>query len=213
MLLSSINIIISKSKNPIIKVDVCQINAFQLFLPSFVDLFLSVSKDSIMFDSLFLAIFAVNLKSSSLLKTTNIPSAIETKLKPPPNKIKRFQGTFFAVSQSINFSFFIPFGIKNNETDAITAMFMVILKGKKFVYNIGNDKPEIDMSSLHKSIEKSINKLIKHINVNYPKNYPQVEPQRRCPDLSKIKAELKFKNKVSLNNSIKRFYYWSQIYY
>ena len=41
------------------------------------------------------------------------------KLKPPPNKIKRFQGTFFAVSQSINFSFFIPFGIKNNKTEAI----------------------------------------------------------------------------------------------
>ena len=27
-------------------------------------------------------------------------------------------------------------------TDAITAMFLVNIKGKEFVYNIGNDKPE-----------------------------------------------------------------------
>ena len=24
-------------------------------------------------------------------------------------------------------------------------------------------------------------------NISYPKNYPQVEPQRRCPDITKIK--------------------------
>ena len=98
-------------------------------------------------------------------------------------------------------------------TDAITAMFMVILKGKKFVYNIGNDKPEINMSNLHYNIEKSIKKKVKHIYVNYPKNYPQVEPLRRCPNLSKIKKELNYKNKVSLEDSIKRFYFWSQVYY
>ena len=97
--------------------------------------------------------------------------------------------------------------------DAITAMFFVILKGDKFVYNIGNEKPEINMSNLHKNIVKSINKKVKYIYINYPKNYPQVEPLRRCPDISRVKKELQFKNKVSLVEAIKRFYRWSQIYY
>jgi len=98
-------------------------------------------------------------------------------------------------------------------TDAITAMFLVIIKGNKFVYNIGNDKPEINMSMLHKSIEKSIQKKINHKNIEYPKNYPQVEPLRRCPNISKIKEELGFKNNVGLLDSIRRFYFWTKKYY
>ena len=98
-------------------------------------------------------------------------------------------------------------------TDAITAMFLVIIKGKKFVYNIGNDKPEINMKKLYKLIKKNVPKKVNSININYPKNYPQVEPQRRCPDISKIKTELGFKNRVSINDSIRRFYNWSKTYY
>ena len=98
-------------------------------------------------------------------------------------------------------------------SDAITAMFLVIIKGNNFVYNIGTDGPEVNMSVLHKKIEKSIGKKVKSININYPKNYPQVEPQRRCPDITKIKRELNFKNRVSLIESIKRFYSWSSKYY
>ena len=98
-------------------------------------------------------------------------------------------------------------------SDAITAMLLVIIKGKKFVYNIGNDQPEINMTLLHKHIEKSIKKKIIYTNINYPKNYPQVEPLRRCPDISKIKKELNFKTRVTLSESIKRFYSWSTKYY
>ena len=98
-------------------------------------------------------------------------------------------------------------------TDAITAMFLVILKGNKFVYNIGNDSPEINMTKLYEVIKKNVPKKIKFVKINYPKNYPQVEPQRRCPDISKIKKELNFRNKVSLNDSIRRFYNWSKVYY
>lgn len=98
-------------------------------------------------------------------------------------------------------------------SDAITAMLLVIIKGNNFVYNIGNNKPEINMSKLYKTIQKCIPKKIKSININYPKNYPQVEPLRRCPDISKIKKELGFKNKVTLNDSIRRFYNWSKTYY
>ena len=92
-------------------------------------------------------------------------------------------------------------------------MFLVIIKGNKFVYNIGNDKPEINMNNLYKTIKANVQKKINYININYPKKYPQVEPLRRCPDISKIKKELNFKNRVNLKDSIKRFFYWSNIYY
>ena len=98
-------------------------------------------------------------------------------------------------------------------TDAITAMFLVIINGKNFVYNIGNSSPELNMNSLHKTMQDSLKRKIKFINVNYPNNYPKVEPQRRCPDISKIKTELNFKNKVSIKEAIKRFYRWSSTYY
>jgi len=98
-------------------------------------------------------------------------------------------------------------------TDAITAMFLVIIKGKKFVYNIGNDYPEINMSNLHKIIERNIKKKIKYKNIDYPSNYPQVEPQRRRPNINKIKKELNFKNIVTISDAVKKFYKWSKKYY
>ena len=69
------------------------------------------------------------------------------------------------------------------------------------------------MSKLYRSIQKCIPKKIKSINIDYPKNYPQVEPLRRCPDISKIKNEFGFKNKVTLEDSIRRFFNWSKKYY
>jgi len=98
-------------------------------------------------------------------------------------------------------------------TDAITAMFLVIIKGNNFVYNIGNNKPEINMAKLYKIIKSNVKEKISSTNIQYPKNYPQVEPQRRCPNIDKIKNELNFKNKVTIDNSVKRFYQWSKKYY
>ena len=98
-------------------------------------------------------------------------------------------------------------------TDAITAMFIVTLVGKNFVYNIGNNKPEVNMIKLHKLMEISLKKKIKAINISYPKNYPQVEPQRRCPDIQKLIREFRFKNKVKIVDAIKRFHNWTSRYY
>ena len=61
------------------------------------------------------------------------------------------------------------------------------------------------MQKLHKVIEKSLSRKVAYKNINYPKEYPQIEPLRRCPDISKIRKELNFKNKVSLMSSVKRF--------
>ena len=62
-------------------------------------------------------------------------------------------------------------------------------------------------------IEKSIKKKVSYKNISYPKNYPQIEPQRRCPDIQKLKNELKFSGNVSLNDAINRFYLWTKKYY
>ena len=98
-------------------------------------------------------------------------------------------------------------------TDAITAMFIVTLIGKNFVYNIGNNKPELNMNKLHKIMEASLKKKIKAVNISYPKNYPQVEPQRRCPDIQKLISEFRYQNKVKINDAIKRFHNWTSRYY
>ena len=92
-------------------------------------------------------------------------------------------------------------------------MFLIIISGNEFVYNIGNAKPELNMKKMHQLIQKSLNKKIKSKNIEYPSNYPQTEPQRRCPNITKLKKEFNFKNKVSINDAIKRFYYWSEKYY
>ena len=98
-------------------------------------------------------------------------------------------------------------------TDAITAMFIVTLVGRNFVYNIGNNKPELNMIKLHKLMETSLKKKIKAININYPKSYPQVEPQRRCPDIQKLIREFRFKNRVKIGDAIRRFHKWTSRYY
>ena len=98
-------------------------------------------------------------------------------------------------------------------TDAITAMFIVTLVGKNFVYNIGNNKPELDMNKLHKIMEVSLKKKIKSVNISYPRNYPQVEPQRRCPNIQKLISEFRYQNKVRINDAIIRFHNWTSRYY
>ena len=97
--------------------------------------------------------------------------------------------------------------------DAITAMFIVIIVGKTFVYNIGNNKPELNMNKLHKCIQTALSKKIRSINISYPKNYPQVEPQRRCPDITKLSKEFGYKNKVNILDAIKRYFKWSSRHY
>ena len=98
-------------------------------------------------------------------------------------------------------------------TDAITAMFIVTLVGKNFVYNIGNNKPELNMNELHEIMQIALKKKIKSTNISYPKNYPQIEPQRRCPDISKLLKEFNFRSKVNIKEAIVRSYYWTSKYY
>lgn len=94
-------------------------------------------------------------------------------------------------------------------TDAITAIFKVLLKGKPSeIYNIGNDSPEISMYELASIICEIVDTGVKPRRKSYPAHYPAGEPQRRCPDLTKIKKELNYEPKVDLKEGLKRSIEW-----
>ncbi len=95
-------------------------------------------------------------------------------------------------------------------TDAVTGFFKVLLNGHDGeVYNVGNDAEEINMLALAETIAEAIFNGKVHVKlISYPDNYPQDEPRRRCPDLSKIKKELGYMQKVSLREGLKRAFAW-----
>lgn len=95
-------------------------------------------------------------------------------------------------------------------TDAVTGFFKVLLRGRNGeVYNVGNDAEEINMLALAETIAEIIFNGKAHVKlISYPDNYPQDEPRRRCPDLSKIRKELGYMQKVSLKDGLKRSFEW-----
>lgn len=94
-------------------------------------------------------------------------------------------------------------------SDAIAAIFKVLILGKKGeIYNIGNDKPEVGMFELAQIIAEILKNGVKPRRKNYPQNYPAGEPQRRCPDLTKIKTQLNYSPKVDLKLGLKQTISW-----
>ncbi len=94
-------------------------------------------------------------------------------------------------------------------SDAITAIFKVLLLGKAGeVYNIGNDTPEINMYELASMICNIVGNGVKPRRKAYPQSYPADEPKRRCPNLNKIKSELKYQPKINLETGLKRSIKW-----
>ncbi len=91
--------------------------------------------------------------------------------------------------------------------DAMIGFIKVISVGKMgAIYNVGNDKEEVNMNKLANLIKIiSKDKKLKIKNINYPNFYPSNEPMRRCPDLNKIKKDTKFKPLFNLKESLKRF--------
>lgn len=94
-------------------------------------------------------------------------------------------------------------------TDGLTSIFKVLLSGKAGeVYNIGNDKPEVSMFELATIICELLDNGVKPKRIAYPGYYPAGEPQRRCPDLTKIKTELKYTPRVDLKTGIIKSINW-----
>jgi UDP-glucuronate decarboxylase len=90
----------------------------------------------------------------------------------------------------------------------------ILLDGEKpNVYNVGNPKPEISMLRLAQTIAENIDKSIDVEIVNYPSTYPQDEPNRRCPDISRIQRNLQYDPKIELLEGLARFFAWAKLNY
>ena len=93
-------------------------------------------------------------------------------------------------------------------SDSIRGFLKILFFGKSgSIYNVGNDE-EISMKEL--AIE--IKNLVCNTEIIYKKNqdkhYTTDNPQKRVPDLTKIKKELEFFPKISLDEGLKRVYAW-----
>lgn len=96
-------------------------------------------------------------------------------------------------------------------SDAIIGFMKILLDSKTpDVFNVGNPSPEISMIDLAKLIKQLINKDVEIELINYPTSYPEDEPNRRCPDISKISKELSFNPKIDLEKGLVKFFQWAK---
>jgi UDP-glucuronate decarboxylase len=94
-------------------------------------------------------------------------------------------------------------------TDAIVGFFSILVNGiEPNVYNVGNPSPEISISDLALLVRNTIGENIEIETINYPSTYPEDEPNRRCPDISRISITLDYAPQVSLDEGLKRFFGW-----
>lgn len=99
-------------------------------------------------------------------------------------------------------------------SDAVVAFLKVFLSGNNgHVYNVGSDDEEITMHQLAKKVVRILGGKAKIKKIPYPKSYPQDEPQRRRPDITKIKKDVGFRPKVDLETGISRFIEWYRYTY
>ena len=96
-------------------------------------------------------------------------------------------------------------------TDAIVAFMKILLDGKSpNVYNVGNPSPEISITKLAEKIRQKVDKNISVDIVKYPSTYPEDEPNRRCPDISRIESSLGYKPRIDLDDGLLRFFTWAK---
>jgi UDP-glucuronate decarboxylase len=93
-------------------------------------------------------------------------------------------------------------------SDFIAGVLLVLLNGNDFCYNVGNMDNEITMEKLARTVESEFGCEGLVEIVDAPAVYA-CEPQRRCPDISRIRA-LGYSPKVSLNEGLKRIRTWLQ---
>jgi len=94
-------------------------------------------------------------------------------------------------------------------TDAMRAFFrLLLLAPNGSICNVGNDE-EITVKNVAEIIKKIINKPIDiKMEKNPDPNYTVDNPQRRCPDLSKINELVGYYPKIKFENGIERLYRW-----
>ncbi len=95
-------------------------------------------------------------------------------------------------------------------TDAIIGFLKVLVDSETpNVFNVGNPSPEVSMNELAKIVLAISGRKVNAKLSDYPETYPEDEPNRRCPDISRIKKNLNFSPQVSLETGLSRFLTWT----
>jgi len=96
-------------------------------------------------------------------------------------------------------------------SDAIIGFMKILLDSKTpDVFNVGNPTPEVSMIELTEIIKKVIKEDFKVELIDYPSTYPADEPNRRCPDITRISENLGFQPKVNIEDGLARFFSWTK---
>ena len=99
-------------------------------------------------------------------------------------------------------------------TDAITGFLQVLVEVEEpDVFNVGNPTPEINMLDLVTEISKVTSRDLMLELQDYPETYPADEPNRRCPDISRLEDLVGFTPKVKLQEGLTRFFDWTKANY
>lgn len=94
-------------------------------------------------------------------------------------------------------------------SDAIVGFFKVLFSDRNGeIYNVGIDGPEINMVMLANTVSNLFGRNAPVKLVKYPDSYPADEPNRRCPDLSKIKEHVNYTPTVGLEEGLQRTAAW-----
>lgn len=96
-------------------------------------------------------------------------------------------------------------------TDAIVGFMKILLETNvPDVFNVGNPNPEISMTDLARLVNSITERPEEDLElISYPLSYPEDEPNRRCPNISKLKGVLDFSPQVSIDEGLKRFLSWA----
>jgi UDP-glucuronate decarboxylase len=94
--------------------------------------------------------------------------------------------------------------------DAVAGFLLALLRGRGGeAYNIGNPNPEINIKGLVSVIESVLGRPVELSIIPHPPDYPTDEPMRRCPDISKARADLGYEPVFDLKTGITRFLGWT----
>ena len=94
-------------------------------------------------------------------------------------------------------------------SDAIDGFLKVMLAGRPGeAYNVGNDSEEVAMLELARRISSLFGGLDVSFQSSKDKDYLTDNPQRRFPDLTKIRSELGYQPKVSMDEGLRRMKDW-----
>ncbi len=101
-------------------------------------------------------------------------------------------------------------------SDAITGYFKILFNGRKGeAYNIGNESPEISVREFAEKNVAAAKELFGYEgSVKFAKSddehYLTDNPNRRCPNIAKARAELNFEPVVPIDEGIRRSLIWYQ---